>query len=81
MKTKTITNWRIVPTTGNTVSLIGEVDGQVIQSSPIAQAKCGEVRTQNTHYFLGEQSPGVWEIQLAMRRPTQAEILIKHGVL
>lgn len=70
-----------MPTTGNTVSLIGEVDGQVIQTSPIAQAKPGEVRTQNTHYVLGEKMPGVWEIQLDMRRPSQSENLRKNGVL
>nr|WP_192963411.1 hypothetical protein [Pseudomonas fluorescens]CEK42237.1 hypothetical protein PQBR57_0284 [Pseudomonas fluorescens SBW25] len=81
MKRKTINNWKIVPTTGNTVSLIGEVDGQVIQTSPIAQAKPGEVRTQNTHYVLGEKMPGVWEIQLDMRRPSQSENLRKNGVL
>ena len=52
MQTKTINNWKIIPTTDNTVSLVGEVDGQVIQTSPIARARKGEVLTQNTHYLL-----------------------------
>lgn len=81
MQTKTISNWKIIPTTGNTISLMGEVEGQVIQTSPIAFGRKGEVQTRNTHYVLGERHPGVWEIQLDMRRPTQAENLRNLGVL
>lgn len=81
MQTKTITNWKIIPTTDNTVSLVGEVDGQVIQTSPIARVRKGEVLTQNTHYLLVEKQPGTWEIQLDMRRRTQSDMLREHGVL
>jgi hypothetical protein len=81
MKTKTINNWKIVPTTNNTVSLIGEVDGQVMQTSPIKMARPGEVQTRNTHYLLGDKKPGVWELQLEMRRRTQSDTLRKQGVL
>ncbi|NVL49873.1 hypothetical protein F2S72_08985 [Pseudomonas syringae pv. actinidiae] len=81
MQTKTIHNWKIIPTTGNTVSLMGEVDGQKIQTSPIARARKGEVQTQNTHYILGEKVPGVWEIQLDIKRKPQSDNFRKLGVL
>ena len=81
MQTKTINNWKIIPTTDNTVSLVGEVDGQVIQTSPIARARKGEVLTQNTHYLLGEKQPGMWEIQLEMRRRTHSDMFREYGVL
>ena len=78
---KTMCNWRIVPTTSNTVSLIGTVNGEQIQSSPISFARPGEVKTGNSHYVLGERSPGMWEIQLEMRRPSQTQNLRRLGVL
>lgn len=81
MKTKAINNWKMIPTTEDTVSLIGEVDGVRIQTSPIKQARTGEVITENTHYLLGDKCPGIWEIQLEMRRRSQTETLRKHGVL
>lgn len=81
LQTKNMSNWRIIPTTGNTVSLMGEVDGVVIQTSPIAFARKGEVKTQNTHYVLGDRHPGLWEVQLEMRRRSQTENLRNLGVL
>ncbi len=76
-----ISNWKIVPSTDDTVSLIGDVNGILTQTSSIKFARPGEVRTQNTHYKLGEKSPGMWEIQLEMRRPSQVANLRRLGVL
>jgi hypothetical protein len=80
-KTKTIDDWRIVPSSGNTVSLIGMVDGRTSQTSPICFARPGEVKTKNTQYLLGAKSPGVWEIQLEMTRQSQLSNLRRLGVL
>jgi transcriptional regulator of heat shock response len=81
MKTKHITDWKIVPSTDNTVSLIGVVDGQKVQTSPIQLARAGEVQTLNTHYILGERLAGMWELQLEMRRREQSDTLRLNGVL
>lgn len=81
MKTKHITDWKIVPSTGDTVSLIGMVNGVKTQTSPIKLARAGEVQTLNTHYTLGERIAGVWEIQLQMRRTKQYNTLQENGVL
>jgi len=81
LQTKNMSNWRIIPTSGNTVSLMVEVDGVVIQPSPIAFARMGEGKTQNTHYVLGERHPGLWEVQLEKRRRSQTENLRNLGVL
>ena len=81
MKTKHITDWKIVPSTGNTVSLIGMVNGVKTQTSPIQLARAGEVQTLNTHYTLGERVADVWEIQLQIRRTKQYNTLQENGVL
>lgn len=81
MKQKVIQHWKIVPSSDNTVSLVGEVNGVITQTSPIRLARPGEVMTENTHYQLGEKSPGLWEVQLEMRRPQQVSNLKRHGVL
>lgn len=78
---KVIEDWKIVPSTENTVSMFGIVDGRRIQTSPIILARKGEVKTKNTHYILGNKNPGMWELQLEMRRPKQSENLKKQGVL
>jgi hypothetical protein len=78
---KTIQDWKIIPTTDDTISLIGTVDGVRVQTSPIVLVRKGEVKTQNTHYILGEKQPGIWEIQLDMRRRKQTDTLRNYGVL
>ncbi|CAM8643449.1 hypothetical protein MCEMSEM18_03568 [Comamonadaceae bacterium] len=78
---KTITNWKIVPSSEDTVSLVGDVNGQVTQTSPVRFARKGEVKTENSIYRLGDKLPGVWEIQLEMKRPAQVNNLRRHGVL
>lgn len=81
MNKKVIKNWKIVPSSDNTVSLVGEVNGLITQTSPIRLARPGEVMTENTHYLLGDKTPGLWEIQLEMHRPQQVSNLKRHGVL
>lgn len=78
---KRIEDWKIVPCTGDAICLIGLVDGVITQTSIIAQFRRGEVKTQNTHYILGERNAGMWEIQLQMKRPVQWEKLRQFGVL
>lgn len=78
---KSIQSWKIVPSTEGTVSLVGIVGGVAIQSSPICFARPGEIRTENSHYILGSKLPGVWEIQLEMKRPEKVANLRKLGVL
>lgn len=78
---KKIERWKVVPSSDNTTSLVGVVDGVATQTSPIQFARPGAVRTKNTQYLLGEKLVGVWEIQLEMRRPSQAENLRRMGVL
>lgn len=78
---KMINNWKIVPSSEDTVSLIGDVDGVITQTSPVRFARPGEVRTDNSHYKLGLKQPGLWEIQLELRRPRQANSLKTNGVL
>jgi hypothetical protein len=70
-----------VPSSGDTVSLLGVVKGRPTQTSPICFARPGEVKTENSHYLLGEKSPGLWEIQLEMKRSTQVKNLKRMGVL
>ena len=72
-------HWKIVPTTGHTVSLIGVVGTEYVQTSPICFGRPGEVQTENTHYILGDKQPGKWENQLQLNRPEQADNLRKHG--
>ena len=74
-------HWKIVATTGHTVSLIGAVGTQYVQTTPICLARPGEVQTENTHYILGKKQPGLWELQLQLKRPDQVANLKKHGVL
>ncbi len=78
---KTIQNWKIVPSSEDTVSLVGVVDGVSTQTSPICFGRPGEVRTENSHYILGDRLPGVWEIQLEMRRREKVAKLRQFGVL
>lgn len=81
MSTKNITDWKIIPTTEDTISLIGIVDGREIQTSPIVAARRGEVKTRNSHYILGTKRPVMWELQLEMRRRKQSETLREQGVI
>jgi hypothetical protein len=78
---KVIDDWKIIPTSENTVSLIGVVAGKLIQTSPLVEAREGEVKTKNSHYILGNKKPGVWEMQLHLTRTSQAKTLVMHGVL
>ena len=79
--TKQIENWKVVPTSDGTVSLIGYVGGLRFQTTPIQRARAGEVMTENTVYKLGQRLPGVWEMQLDLMRPEKAKSLREHGVL
>ncbi|KQW19706.1 MULTISPECIES: hypothetical protein [Pseudomonas] len=81
MNVKQIENWMMVPTTGNTISLFGDVGGTRIQTSPIKFGKPGEVETQNSVYKLGKKSPGLWELKLAILRRSQMDELIDAGAL
>lgn len=74
-------HWKIVPTSGHTVSLIGVVGTDYVQTSPICYGRPGEIQTENTHYILGSKQPGVWEKHLHMMRPDQTANLKKYGVL
>lgn len=74
-------HWKIVPTTGHTTALIGVVGTNYVQTSPICFCTSGEIQTENTRYILGKKQPGMWQIQLKIKRPEQAANLIKHGVL
>lgn len=78
---KLISNWIIVPSSDDTVSLVGDVNGVRTQTSPIRFARPGEIKTDNSHYILGEKSQGMWEIQLEMRRRSQVNNLRNLGVL
>lgn len=78
---KRIDNWKIVPSSDNTISLIGDVNGVRTQTSPIRFARPGEVKTDNSIYVLGEKLPGMWEIQLEMRRPSQVKNLREQRIL
>lgn len=78
---KLLDNWKIVPSSDNTVSAIGVVDGKSIQTSPICFGRAGEIKTENSHYKLGAKLPGIWEMQLEMRRAKQASNLKKLGIL
>lgn len=80
-RAKLIDSWKIVPSSDGTVSMIGSVEGQEIQTSPICYGRRGEVRTENSHYILGSKLAGVWELQLEMRRPEKAASLRRLGVL
>lgn len=81
MTAKQIENWIMVPTTENTISMIGEVGGTLMQTSPIKFGKPGEVQTTNSVYLLGEKSPGLWELKLAILRRPQMDELVDAGVL
>lgn len=76
-----IEHWKVVATTSHTVSLIGVVGTDYVQTSPICYGRPGEVQTENTHYILGNKQPGMWEVQLQLNRPEQADNLRKHGVI
>jgi len=78
---KLINNWRILPASEGTICLTGVVDGKQIQTSSIKAARAGEVLTENTHYKLGDKSPGMWEIQLQMKRKDKYDNLCKYGIL
>ena len=78
---KEITDWAIVPTTEDTISMIGVVNGLVILTSPIRFVKKGEVQTMNSHYLLGEKQPGLWELKLAVLRPKHLQMLSDNEIL
>ena len=78
---KIISHWKMVPSSDGTVSMMGVVEGRQVQTSPICHGRPGEVKTENSHYILGDKLLGVWEIQLEMRRPEKTACLRLLGVL
>jgi hypothetical protein len=81
MAIKVINNWKLVPTSENTISIMGVFEGKNIQTSPITAAREKEVRTVNSTYVLGSKNSGVWEVQLRHQRPNQTKTLKDLGVL
>lgn len=81
MEIRKIENWKIIPTTGNTISLVGFVKSESIQTSNIVLIAAGAVRTKHNQYNLGVKLPGIWEIQLQMRRPKEYAKLQSYGIL
>jgi hypothetical protein len=78
---KTISDWKVVPSSDGIVAMMGIVEGRQVQTSPICYGRQGEVKSENSHYILGDKLPGVWEIQLEMCRPEKAGSLRRLGVL
>lgn len=78
---KQMTNWKIIPTTDGTVSLLGEVNGVMTQTSPIVQFRKDEVKTKNSHYQLSDMNPGMWVLQLQMRRKETYDKMCAFGLL
>jgi hypothetical protein len=69
---KKIENFKILPTHGGGVCLIGLVNGAEIQTSNIIKIAPGGrvVLTESgTQYLLGEPAPGIWGMQLQITRP------------
>ncbi len=74
MNEHTIENWKIMPMHGNDICLVGEVCGAHRTTSPIKAVRrlnqFFQVRTETGNiYNLGIKSPGLWEVQLQMKRP------------
>lgn len=78
---KVIENYRIVPTKGGGVCLVGTVDGAEIQTSDIVFGRRGAVKTESgSVYQLGAPSTTMWEMQLQLRRPEKYKKLAEAGV-
>lgn len=78
---KIINHWKLVPSSDGTVSMTAVVEGRHVQTSRICYGRPGEVKTENSHYILGDKLPGVWEIQLEAHRPEKTASLRRLGVL
>lgn len=78
---KQMTNWKIIRTTGNTVSLLGDVNGVMTQTTPIVQFRKNEVKTKNTHYQLSDMNPGMWVLELQIHRKEIYEKMCAFGLL
>ena len=77
-------NWKIAPTKGGGVCLVGEVDGKQRQTSDITKGLPGAVMTESgTIYHIDPKDAvvGVWEMQLQISRPEKYANLQKCGVL
>jgi len=69
---KKIENFKIVPTHGGGVALVGLVNGVETQTSDIEKIAPGGrmlLSETGTQYLLGEPALGVWGMQLQLKRP------------
>jgi hypothetical protein len=79
---KKIENFRIVPTHGGGVALLGLANGVETQTSNITRIAPGGrvlLTESGTQYLLGEPALGMWSMQLQMKRPEKYENLQKGG--
>lgn len=77
-------NWKITPTKGGGVCLVGEVDGKHRQTTDIIKGKPGSVMTESgTVYQIAPEDAvvGMWSMQLQISRPEKYANLQRHGVL
>lgn len=81
MEVRKIDNWKIIPTTANTITLVGIIKGESYQTGAITDIGVGVVRTKHNQYLLGKKLPGIWETLLEMRRPKEYAKLQQNEIL
>ena len=82
MQNKTIENWKIIAVSGAGVCVIGLVDGKELQTTVVTGSSGKNIRTESgSVYELGNKNPGLWEVQLQMKRPEQFKNLQKNKTL
>lgn len=77
-------NWKIAPTKGGGVCLVGMVDGKHRQTSDIKKGLPGAVMTESGtvyHIAATDAEVGMWALQLQISRPEKYANLQKCGVL
>ena len=85
--TNVITQYRILPQQGGGVCVVGTFKGACVvvpkyQTTRIVSAKAGMVKTESgSIYTLQDMEPGMWLMQIKMKRPSEAANLERYGLI
>lgn len=82
MVEKFIRDWKIVPVTGGEICLVGMVAEILTTTTVIVGIRKGQMKTESgTIYNLQARNPGMWELQLEMKRPSKYANLRQAGII
>jgi len=77
-----LTDYRFLPLSGGGVVVKGLLEGKPWITTRVMLARDGEVLTQSgSTYTLRNRSPGIWEVQLQVKRPQEFSNLQAKGLV